>query len=134
MRWSLFSRLLRLGRNQMAVRIENVIRAEIAEHRARNIELRRVLISEGIKLTEKRSFDVRFVADEQHDAALLARELFRERFLVKLLSPFEETERWTVEAIAEVPPDKILGDRLTEHFVRLAANCRAVYNGWGTKV
>ena len=120
----------------MAFRTDDEIRAEIAEHRARNVELRQVLISEGIELTKKRPFDVHFFADGQHDAALLARELFRERFLVKLLSASEETEErcWTVEAIAEVRPDEILGDRLTEHLVRLAANCRAVYDGWGTQV
>ena len=115
---------------------EDEIQAAIAAHRARNVELRQVLIREGIELTEKRYFEVHFFADVQIDAALLAGELFQERFLVKLLSPSEETgeRRWTVEAIALVPPAEILGDQLTERLVRLAANCRAVYDGWGTQV
>jgi regulator of RNase E activity RraB len=115
---------------------EDEIQAAIAEHRARNVELRQVLIREGIELTEKRFFEVHFFADVQIDAALLAGELFQERFLVKLLSPFEEAgeRRWTVEAIALVPPAEILGDQLTERLVRLAANCRAVYDGWGIQV
>jgi hypothetical protein len=105
----------------------------LATHRARNVELLREMTTKGIKLTEKRLFDVKFCASDQQDAALLARELFRMRFFVKLLCLSGE-RRWIVEADALVPPSEMLGDQLTEQLVRLATNCAAVYDGWGTEV
>jgi regulator of RNase E activity RraB len=120
----------------MASVTEDEIQAAIAGHRARNAELGRVLASKGVELTEKRPVDVHFWADDQHDAALLAKEGFRKGFLVKLLCPSQDSGdgRWNVEAGALVPPDQVLGDHLTEQLVRIAANCGAVYDGWGTQV
>jgi len=120
----------------MASVTEDDIQAAIAGHRVRNVELGRVLASKGVELAEKRPVDVHFWADDQRDAALLARELFRIGFLVKLLCPSEDRKdgRWNIEAGALVPPDQVLGDHLTEQLVRMAANCGAVYDGWGTQV
>jgi len=111
---------------------DDEIQVAFAAHCARNVELLREMTTKDIKLTEKRLFDVKFCASDQQDAALLARELFRMRFFVKLLCP-SGMERWIVEADALLPPNEMLGDQLTEQLVRLATNCAAVYHGWGTE-
>jgi hypothetical protein len=116
---------------------EEEIESAVAGHRARNAELRLHLTRKGIALSEGRPVDVHFLADDQHDAAMLARELFKKGFLVKLLAPAGQDEsdgRWSVEAGALVPPDQILGERLTAQLVRMAADCGAVYDGWGTEL
>ena len=113
------------------------IQSAVAAHRARNAELRERLIRSAVALSESRPVDVHFWADDQHGAAVLGRELFKKGFLVKLMAPVTyETggSRWNIEAGALVPPEQILGDRLTEQLVRLAADCGAVYDGWGTSL
>jgi regulator of RNase E activity RraB len=111
------------------------IQSAVAAHRTRNAQLRERLIQSAVALSESRPVDVHFWAGDQHDAAVLGRELFKKGFLVKLLAPASDDaggSRWNVEAGALVPPEQILGDRLTEQLVRLASDCGAVYDGWGT--
>ncbi|HWQ54665.1 MAG TPA: ribonuclease E inhibitor RraB [Bryobacteraceae bacterium] len=103
----------------------------------RNADLRQVLLGKGVNLTEQRPVDVHFWAWTQRDAAVLARELFKKGFLVKLLSPSptpDDEARWGIEAGALVVPDQILGDEFTEGMVRLAAQSDSVYDGWGSEV
>lgn len=115
---------------------DDEIQSAIAAHRTRNAELRERLMQNGVGLAERRPVDVHFWANDQHDAALLGRELFKKGFLIKLLAPTHDADdsRWNVEAGALVPPEQILGDQLTEQLVRLAADCGAVYDGWATEL
>lgn len=120
--------------NSMA---ENEVQESLTKHRKRNEDLRQVLMRKGVNLTEQRPSDVHFWAWTQRDAAVLARELFKKGFLVKLLSPAptpEDEARWGIEAGALVVPDQILGDEFTEGMVRLAAQCDSIYDGWCTEV
>jgi regulator of RNase E activity RraB len=119
--------------NSMA---EDQIQESLTRHRKRNADLRQVLLGKGVNLTEQRPADVHFWAWTQRDAAVLARELFKKGFLVKLLSPSptpDDEAKWGIEAGALVVPDQILGDEFTEGMVRLAAQCDSVYDGWGTE-
>ncbi len=116
---------------------EDQIQESLAKHRQRNAGLKQVLLDKGVNLTEQRPTDVHFWAWSQRDAAVLARELFKKGFLVKLLSPSPapgDEGRWGIEAGALIVPEQILGDEFTEGMVRLAAQCDAVYDGWGTEV
>jgi|DewCreStandDraft_4_1066084.scaffolds.fasta_scaffold17484_4 regulator of RNase E activity RraB len=124
-------------KNEVSDRMADQIQGELIKHRQRNAELRQVLLSKGINLSEQRPVDVHFWTWSQRDAAVLGRELFKKGFLVKLLSPSptpENEERWVVEAGALIVPDEILGDEFTEGMVRLAAQCEGTYDGWGTEV
>jgi hypothetical protein len=50
---------------------DDEIQITLAAHRARNVELLREMTTKGIKLTEKRLFDVKFcVSDQQGDVPL----------------------------------------------------------------
>jgi len=116
---------------------EEEIQTSIDAHRARNTELRKQLTLKTVALSDARPVDVHFWAGDQHDAAMLGRELFKKGFLVKLLAPASDggrASRWNVDAGALIPPEDILGDRLTERLVRMAADCDAVYDGWGTEL
>ena len=116
---------------------EDQILESIAGHRQRNIQLRQALSDKKVNLSEQRPTDVHFYAWSQSDAAVLARELFKKGFLVKVLSPSPEPgdeELWNIEAGAQVVPEEILGDEFTEGMVRLAARFDSVYDGWGTSV
>lgn len=109
----------------------------LEKHRKRNADLRRVLLGKGVNLTEQRPTDVHFLTWSQRDAAILARELFKKGFLVKLLYPSptpDDKARWGIEAGALIVPDQILGDEFTEGMIRLAAQCDGIYDGWGTEV
>jgi regulator of RNase E activity RraB len=113
------------------------IDSALAAHRARNTELRQLLLTKNVVLSEERPVDVHFWADDRHDAATLARGLFKKGFLVTLLAPSSENATgagWNVEAGALIAPDQILGERLTEQLVRMAAECNATYDGWGTQI
>ena len=116
---------------------EDEILESIAGHRHRNIQLRQVLSDKQVNLSEQRPTEVHFWAWSERDAAVLAQELYKKGFLVKLLSPAptpEDEERWNIEAGALIVPEKILGDEFTEKMVRLAAREDSVYDGWMTKV
>ncbi len=143
------TRLARNARNALKMNTDRSIRIEVvdpmadhvheslAKHRKRNADLRQVLVGKGVNLSEQCPADIHFWAWSQRDASVLARELFKKGFLVKLLSPSpapEDEDRWGIEAGALIVPDQILGDDFTEGMVRLAAQCEAVYDGWGTEV
>lgn len=116
---------------------ESQIQESLARHRERNAALKQVLLDKGVSLNEQRPTDVHFWAWSQRDAAVLARELYRRGFLVTLLLPSPESEdedRWSIEAGALIVPNQILGDDFTEGMLKLAAQCDAVYDGWGTEV
>ena len=115
---------------------EHELEESLSGHRIRNSGLRQTLNSKGVDLTEGRPVDVHFWAWSQRDAAVLARELYKKGFLVKLLSSqsaANQEGRWGIEAGALIVPEEILGDDFTEGMVRLAANCDGVYDGWGTE-
>jgi hypothetical protein len=95
------------------------------------------LSKKGVDLSQQRPTDVHFWAWSQRDAAVLARDLFKKGFLVKLIAPSplpDSAERWAIEAGALIVPAEILGEEFTDGMVRLAARCEATYGGWGTEV
>jgi hypothetical protein len=116
---------------------EAEIQTSLAKHRDRNAQLRQVLSERAVNFSQERPVDVHFWVWSQRDAAVLARDLFKQGFLVKLLSSAsspDDPSRWTVDAGARVAPERMLGDEFTERMIRLAAEHDAIYDGWGTEL
>ena len=48
--------------------------------------------------------------------------------------PKEQGETWSVKGQLRFSPRRMADDKLTEKLVRLAAECEATYDGWGTSL
>lgn len=92
----------------------------LAGHLQRNALLKQALVDKNVDIDRQRPIDIHFWTPSQHDAAVLARELYKKGFLVKLIASSGDGNRWSVEAGALIVPEEILGDEFTEAMVRLA--------------
>lgn len=116
---------------------EAEIRDIVAEHVARNAALLRTLETKQVSLSTKRPIDHHFWATGQNQAALLAKELYDEGYLVSQISPVNTDDNsivWNVEATAHQTPLEVTATQMVEKLTRLAAQFESVYDGWGTSI
>lgn len=116
---------------------ESEIQAILRGHIARNVELRLSLLSSGAVLDAIYAVDHHFWAGGPEEAALLAKALYDDGYLVTCLSPVptEDDDRlWNVEAQLQQAPAVALTPEFAEGLVRLAARFNGVYDGWGMLV
>jgi len=108
----------------------------LAAHQRRNEELCRTLADKGIDLNEARSVDLHFWSSEQRDAALLAKALYQQSFLVLAIAPAhsDQSTRRNVEAGAREPIVLVASSEFTARMVDIALEHSSEYDGWGTSV
>jgi regulator of RNase E activity RraB len=103
-------------------------------HQARNAELKKVLLDNGVDLEEARQIECHFWASDQDHAARLGKQLYDGGFLVAAMAPTDDDEGdgWSVEGRVHVPPAEALSDSFTKRLVEMAATLDCDYDGWGT--
>ena len=107
----------------------------VAGHSAWNAELLRRIPEEDVDLDGRRLDDVFFRAPDEDSADSLVHSLARDRLEGFFSAPLrEEGEAWSVKGRLRLSPRRMADDEFTEKLVRLAAECEATYDGWGTSL
>ena len=114
---------------------ERDIQAAVNRHRARNRELKELIESKGVDLGAMRFIDLHFWAFGPEAAAKLAVALEAEGYspVSKNLS-LSDSALWNVETQVESNPLAITSSAYVEKLVRLAAENRGEFDGWGTSL
>jgi regulator of RNase E activity RraB len=116
---------------------ETELEEMISAHEERNKELLQTIRTKGVSVNEERSVEHHFWAHSQMEAALLAKELYEQGFLVLVISPVDTedgSELWNVEAGLKQSPAIAASRRVSENLVRLATRFNSIYDGWGMNV
>ena len=115
---------------------ESQIEQAIADHDARNAELRRGFIEKEVDLDEARTIEFHFWTWSKDDAAGLAKALEERRFLVVLKHPAvpsSDPSLWNVEAAIRQSIELTLRHEFTDELVRVAAGYSGRYDGWDAR-
>ena len=113
------------------------IRRNLEGHAIRNKELQSTLISYGVALDDVQGIEHHFWVNDRMAAALLAKSLYDQGFLILDLSPVIQADgsrTWNVEAHIDQKPTTALSGEFSEQLVRLAARFQAIYDGWGMSI
>jgi hypothetical protein len=113
---------------------EHALREDVATHLARNAALVRNITSRGGDVQRERAIDCFFHTRTEDDAISLARLLqaqgFRELSITHIDN--ESEHPWTVQGGLMSSVSDLTAPDCVEHFVRLAAEHDALFDGWGT--
>ena len=121
-----------LGKNQLS---ESDIQKAIQSHLARNLELKKLIVSKGVGLDERRTIDLHFWAYGEGAAHDLVVALETAGYSVSVSKPSEgDPSLWNVESQLKTSPLEVTTPLFVERLVRLAADNRAEFDGWGTSI
>ena len=108
---------------------------ELAAHDARNVVLLARLAEKGVDLHAKRRIDLYFQANSESAAAQLAVAFKGGNFeAARTAGPSGASSQWSVEVGAHAAPEEVVAADYTRALIRLATDCNARYDGWGTEV
>ena len=110
------------------------IQRQLSGHATRNAELLERILDAGHSLDQRRSVEHHFWASGQHNAAMLARELYELGYLILVIAPAGNSETWNVEAGITRTFSETGSAAITEQLVMLASRFQAVYDGWGASI
>ncbi|MEP7015963.1 MAG: ribonuclease E inhibitor RraB [Verrucomicrobiota bacterium] len=113
---------------------ESAIQQDVVAHTQRNAALIENINSRGGDAQRERSIDCFFHTRTEDDAISLSR-LLQSRGLHEisiLQSSDEDQHPWTVQGSIMSSVSDFVDPSRVEHFVRLAAEHGALYDGWGT--
>jgi hypothetical protein len=114
---------------------ESEIQKAIENHLARNRELKKLIISKGVDLEEKRTIDLHFWASGEVAARNLGVALETAGYSVGVSKPSEsDSSLWSVEGKVNSSPLAVTTPFFVERLVRLAAENQAEFDGWGTSI
>jgi regulator of RNase E activity RraB len=119
------------------MKTEQDINENIVGQQQRNAELLAVLRDKGVQIDEERPIEHHFWGARQEDAALLAKMLYTNGYLVLEIAPVDTddgSECWNVEARIEQTPRFAASRQLSEELARMAARFDCDYDGWGTRI
>ena len=114
---------------------ESEIQEAIKNHIARNRELKNLIVSKGVDLEQTRPIDLHFWAFGEVAARNLEVALETEGYSVGVSKPSEsDSSLWNVESQVNTSPLAVTTPFIVEKLVRLAAENRAEFDGWGTSI
>jgi hypothetical protein len=113
-----------------------VIPEDIAAHHKRNAKLVENIVGHGASLERERAIDC-FFHTATEDAAIALAAVLQSRAICDLsISHSDEagSHPWTVQGSITSSVSHFTSEAQVEHFVRLAAEHDALFDGWGTSL
>lgn len=116
--------------------IEEDLRQMLQEQAERNKALLDLIRSKGASVDQKRFIEHHFWAKGAREAALLAKRLYDQGFLVLAISRVtsDDSGLWNVEAGIDQTPIQAASLKVIEGLIRTATQFDSVYDGWGTSI
>jgi hypothetical protein len=103
-------------------------------HVARNDALCKLLESKGVDLSNKRTIDLHFWADDKSAAHQLASALRSRGYSTVTLDKTETDETWSVEVEVQASVLDVIDINFIEDLAKLAMNNQGEFDGWGTEI
>lgn len=108
------------------------IRNAVKGHYARNLQLKKKLVSKGVDLSASRKCNFHFWAKDQESASRLLKYLCSHSFEPQVLNKSADGSDWNVEISHQIPPVIVLEKKFPKYLVEIAAIFDCVFDGWGT--
>jgi hypothetical protein len=114
---------------------ESDIQAAVERHAIRNRELKKLIKSKGVDLASSRLIDLHFWAFGEKAANDLAGALQNAGYSPVSQNASEgDSAVWSVETQFEASPLSVSAPFFVERMVRLAAENKGEFDGWGTSL